>query len=192
MIRKGGDGMKSQRDLKLLEKELVEAIAGLDAQQTQLRPGGAASQNPATRWSVQQIVQHLLLSYEATTGAMQARLMKGTPTRATASLLQRAAQFRLLRMQRFPHGRSAPPAVTPKAQTNPVDGAVLQAEIVAALGRMGEHIGRAEKVFGADQKAVSHMVLGPMSLAQWRRFHLVHGRHHIQQIEGIKLGEGIV
>jgi hypothetical protein len=25
-------------------------------------------------------------------------------------------------------------------------------------------------------------VLGPFSIEQWRKFHLVHGRHHVKQI----------
>ena len=44
---------------------------------------------------------------------------------------------------------------------------------------------RGEELFG-DQSAVSHSVLGPLSMQEWRRFHLIHGRHHVKQIQAIR------
>jgi hypothetical protein len=29
-------------------------------------------------------------------------------------------------------------------------------------------------------------VLGPLSMQQWRKFHLIHGRHHLKQIARIR------
>jgi hypothetical protein len=51
---------------------------------------------------------------------------------------------------------------------------------------MDTRIRIAEQLFGTHRRSVRHMLLGPMSLAQWRRFHLVHGRHHIRQIAAIR------
>ncbi len=176
--------LQSQNDLQQLQQELVAALAGLDASQTQLSPAGQAA-NGTPRWNIQQIVRHLLLSYEATIAAMEARLTKATPTKAKPSPAQRLWQFVLLRLQHFPGGRPAPEAVTPKPEVEALDGPMLQAEVTAALEQMAQRIDAAERLFGPDRQAVSHMLLGPMSVAQWRRFHLVHGRHHILQIERI-------
>jgi hypothetical protein len=30
------------------------------------------------------------------------------------------------------------------------------------------------------------MILGPLTIRQWRKFHLIHGRHHIKQIRAIR------
>jgi DNA-binding transcriptional regulator YdaS (Cro superfamily) len=36
---------------------------------------------------------------------------------------------------------------------------------------------------------LTHFQLGPMSVRQWRRFHRVHARHHVPQIERAIRGE---
>jgi len=36
--------------------------------------------------------------------------------------------------------------------------------------------------FGVLVKVLDHPVLGPFSIEQWRKFHFVHGRHHVKQI----------
>jgi hypothetical protein len=33
---------------------------------------------------------------------------------------------------------------------------------------------------------LDHPILGPFSIAQWRKFHLVHGLHHVKQIQRLK------
>jgi hypothetical protein len=40
--------------------------------------------------------------------------------------------------------------------------------------------------FGARSKVLDHPILGPFSIAQWRKFHLVHGRHHVKQIRRLR------
>jgi hypothetical protein len=34
-------------------------------------------------------------------------------------------------------------------------------------------------------------VLGPLSAQQWRRFHQVHGQHHLRQIHAIRAEHGV-
>jgi hypothetical protein len=50
---------------------------------------------------------------------------------------------------------------------------------------MDEGLTRAEEMFGR-QRFASHTVLGPLSAEQWTKFHLVHGKHHVKQIQGIR------
>jgi hypothetical protein len=61
---------------------------------------------------------------------------------------------------------------------------ISQAE--TAIRSLDRKIAAAEKMFGPHCRAINHMVLGPLSAMQWRRFHLVHGRHHIKQIQAIR------
>ena len=56
------------------------------------------------------------------------------------------------------------------------------AEIGAKIAEMDEIITRCEEKLGARSKLLDHPILGPLTAAQWRKFHLVHGRHHIKQI----------
>jgi hypothetical protein len=171
--------------LETLDQEIGLALAGLSAEQAQLRPGGDLA-----RWSVQQIVGHLRLTYGATSIAMEARIGRGAPTKARASLVQRAGQMVVVGWHRFPRGRKAPEAVTVGDEAA-MDGESLIAGIHAEIARMDGWISAAEGMFGVRCRCVSHMVLGPMRVGQWRRFHLVHGRHHLRQIWVVRREFGV-
>jgi hypothetical protein len=168
-------------DLKLLQAELERSLAGLNDQQTQLRP-----QLDSRRWHIQQIVGHLLLTYALTVTAMDTQIAKATRTRAPLSLEQRLWQFAVLRLGWLPRRRKAPAITTPDPAPLPADGAALRAALGSAIAAMDDRIAAAAQLFGSHRRAVRHMILGPLSLAQWRRFHLVHGRHHIRQIAAIR------
>lgn len=173
-------------DFETLREELERSLGGLDDLQTQLRPTG-----DLTRWSIQQIVGHLLLTYASTEQAMEARIEKGTPTKAEPSVIQRLAQFTLIRMGHFPSGRKAPEQVIAVPDALAVPGGVLIADIDAAIVSLDRRLAVAETIFGPKVRAVSHMVLGPLSIWQWRRFHLIHGRHHIAQVRRIRAEYGM-
>ncbi len=171
--------------LEQLQQELTRSLSGLDAAQTQLRPIGHPE-----KWSIQQIVEHLLLTYASTGTALQARLTKGTPTQATPSLQQRVGQFFLITLGVFPRGREAPIPVTPQTPQEPIAGADLTALIAQRLAHLDQTINQFEALFGT-QHAATHMVLGPLSARQWRRFQLIHGVHHAKQIIAIRRSHGL-
>jgi DinB superfamily len=168
-------------ELTLLQAELERSLAGLTDQQTQLRP-----RLDSRRWHIQQIVGHLLLTYALTITAMDTQIAKATRTRARLSLAQRLWQFVVLRLGWLPRQRKAPAITTPDPNVPPANGDQLRAALDAALAAMDARIAAAEQLFGRRRRAVRHMILGPLSLTQWRRFHLVHGRHHIRQIAAIR------
>ena len=51
-----------------------------------------------------------------------------------------------------------------------------------ALVAMDSVLVDAEKRFGRTARILNHPVLGPLTAQQWRRFHQVHGRHHLKQV----------
>jgi hypothetical protein len=167
-------------DFARLQRGIAYSLRGLDSAQTQLRPVTRPD-----RWSIQQVVEHLLLTYSATEMVMDARLEKGTPTRAKPSPLQHFVQFTLVRLGYFPHGRKAPAMVTPEGTTTSLSGGELTQATDEHLLRLNGLFDEGEKVFGTG-RSVSHMLLGPMSIPQWRRFHLIHGEHHVKQILAIR------
>jgi DinB superfamily len=166
--------------LQQLQQELSSSVQGLDAKQTQLRPPAHPD-----KWSIQQIVEHLLLTYAATEPALKARLSKGAPTRAKPTLSQRAGNLALFRLGYFPRGRKAPPPVTPQPSL-PLCGEDLKQAITESLTSLDKLCAEAANLFGDTAPCASHMILGPLSLDQWRRFQLVHGEHHIKQIAAIR------
>jgi hypothetical protein len=168
-------------DLQRLQRELAHSLRGLDATQTQLRPPSRPH-----KWSIQQIVEHLLLTYSGTATAINARLAKRTPTRAKPTLLQHCGQYTLIRLGYFPTGRKAPPLVTPASTTVPVSGETLTQAVAERLAHLNLLLTEAESLFGVTDRCASHMVLGPLSVNQWSRFQLIHGEHHIKQILSIR------
>jgi hypothetical protein len=173
-------------DLDVLREELELALGGLDGQQTQLRPLGRQE-----KWSVQQIVGHLLRTYAATEKAIDARLGKGLPTKARVNLLQRAGQFILLRVGYFPRGRRAPESVCAPLGEEAAPAGILLSQIGVSLSAMTTKLAACEALFGERCRAVNHMALGPLNVDQWSKFHLAHGRHHIKQITAIRKQHGV-
>jgi hypothetical protein len=171
-------------ELAGLEVRMNAALRALDAEQAQSVP----LRRPDA-WSIQQIVEHLRLTYESTCATFEVRILKGTPTRAKPTLAQRAGQVAVLRLGYFPSGRQAPERVCPAVRLEPQSGWELAERFCDDLARMDDWIARAERLFG-EQQAVSHTVLGPLSAREWRAFHRVHGVHHLKQIEAI-LAQGV-
>ena len=166
-------------DLTRLREEVLQAVQGLSALQTQ-----AARHDRPGSWNIQQIVEHLILTYQLSSVNFESRLARGTPTRATPTFAQRTGQFVLISLGYFPPGRMAPLETQPSTPYHLRSGDELAASIRAELQRMDLLIDRAESLF-ADLQAISHPVLGPMSCRQWRIFHRVHGLHHVKQIRTI-------
>ncbi len=170
--------------LERLERELTPALEGLDAAQTQLRPTAYPD-----KWSIQQIVDHLLLTYGVTQRALETRIAKGRPTEARASINHRVRQLVLITAGIFPEGRPAPPAVVPSS-AEPLTGDTLIQAVHQNLTGVDRLSNQAEAIFGS-RRAVSHQILGPLSVHQWRRFHLIHARHHLKQILAIRRDHGL-
>jgi hypothetical protein len=166
--------------LERLEAELVVVLGGLSARDAQLTPRA----NPA-KWNIQQIVEHLLLTYRSTVDLVQTRLAKGTPTKNAPSALQRVGQFGLITIGFFPPGRQSPEAVSPKLPASLRTGEELTRRMREEVLSLDASLAEAATMFG-ERRFASHLVLGPLSAAQWRKFHLVHGRHHVKQIRQIR------
>lgn len=175
--------------LEGLQKEIANALTGLTRNQTQLRPSDSPD-----RWTIQQIVEHLCLSYQSTGNVIDDRLAKGRATQAVPSATQRVAQFLITQLGYFPPRRKAPPIVVPPSSPVSADdhqsGIALQEKMAAQLARMDKALEQAERQFGSARCATHH-VLGPLRISQWRCFHLAHGHHHVKQILAIRREHGL-
>jgi hypothetical protein len=163
-----------------LQNEIARSIEDLDARQMQLSPA-----NGPDKWTIQQIIQHLCLTYSSTDSVVSDRLNKGRPTQAVPTVPQRCMQIFVTRLNFFPLGREAPsvvmPPQAPASSGDWMSGAMLAAETASHLAEMDQLLEKAQSHFGSTRFA-SHSVLGPLNAALWRRFHLVHGRHHLKQV----------
>jgi hypothetical protein len=171
--------------LEQLQREIGAEIGGLDAAQMQLRP----VVDP-TKWSVQQGIEHLLLTYASTSNLFEKRLAKGRPTQAVPTFQHRLRQCVVLRCGYLPEGRVAPEEVTPPESPVPVTGEMLAARVHDALLHLDWLAVEMERRF-SGAGAATHFALGPLSALQWRRFHQVHGRLHLRQIRAIRVDHGV-
>jgi len=171
--------------LEQLHAEIASAVGDLNIAQTQLRSRNSTKPD---RWTIQQILEHLFLTYSSTEDAISARLAKGTPTRTRPTLPQHCMQFFVTKFGYMPSGREAPLPVIPPAATpaeSCLNGAALAAKAREHLNRLDCILDTAEQRFGSVA-AVTHFVLGPLTPSQWRCFHRTHGRHHLRQIAAIR------
>ena len=167
-------------DLQRLDTEVTMALVGLDARATQYAPRGRND-----KWSIQQIAEHLQLALELSSRGVRAKVEKGVATRGQASVTERLGQWMVLSLGFFPSTREAPEASTPKRPAVLRTGAQLADRIHLALHEFDRLARRAQQVFG-NAPVLRHTVLGPLSISAWNRFHLLHGQHHIRQVERIR------
>lgn len=162
------------------------ALSGVDAGRAQLHPAGNSE-----RWSMQQVVEHLVLTYRSSSESLRKRLEKDQPTRARVTLGHRLARGVVLGVGYFPYGRPAPEHVRPVPGVLPAcSGSELVTHLGAGLAEMDGLLTRCQERFGSKRMA-SHFALGPLSAAQWRAFHVIHGRHHLKQVRGIQQSLGM-
>lgn len=156
--------------LAQLQNSLSSAIEGMSPAELRWHPAG--------KWCVLEILEHLHLTYTGTAKGMERVLSAGQPLCNEASLKNRLQAFVVIGLGYLPEGRKAPKTAEPRG----LPREQILAGIMPALARMDEAIGLCEKRFGAKRRVLDHPILGALSAPGWRKFHLVHGLHHVKQI----------
>ena len=133
---------------------------------------------PKGKWNSLQILEHLVLSYTATTKGLLRTMEAGQPPRGKPDLRQHLRRLYVLGYGRFPAGIEAPQHTVPLKGL----GNDPLRRFNDALVAMDATLADAEKRFGPRTRVLDHPVLGPLTAQAWRRFHQVHGRHHLKQV----------
>lgn len=160
--------------LARLQRELTSAAKAFSAE--------TLNWHPQQKWSAAQIFEHLYLSYTGTAKGFQRLLESGKPQASITTLKQRAQAFVVIGLGYLPSGRKSPPAAQPRG----LPTEKVMAEIARKIADMDEVLTRCASTFGSHTKVLDHPLLGPFSVAQWRKFHLVHGQHHLRQIKNLQ------
>jgi len=158
-------------DIQQARDSLFEAVRDLAPEEADLTPGG--------RWSVAGIVEHLCLTYARSATGMDRRREKGAAPARLRTLRQRFQQFVVVTLGYFPAGRESPAAVVPTGRPY----RELMADLDRLFSELDASLTAASATFGGSRAVLDHPVLGPFSVNQWRKFHLVHTRHHAKQIQ---------
>jgi Protein of unknown function (DUF1569) len=167
--------------LERVVSQMSDEVRSLNAETAQLHPGGKTHV-----WSVQQVVEHLVLGYRMTTSALQGRLDKGRLSRSRSrTYLQWLLQVMLLSFGRLPRGAPALDEVTPVEGIFPAMSGVQLTELLRQeLEAMDVTLDACWRKFGMERVA-AHPWLGSLRVDQWRRFHAIHGLHHVQQVRAV-------
>jgi hypothetical protein len=161
--------------------QIENKLGGLDAETAQLHPQGLAY-----RWNAQQLVAHLVLGYRLTSTALEARLKKARLSRnRKCTWLHWSLQIMMLTFGKLPSGVPAQEETTPAADHfAAMNGRELAELLRTEIERMDALLDGCRRKYGMERVA-THPFLGPLRVDQWRRFHVVHGCHHLEQLRSI-------
>lgn len=167
-------------DLEAITAGFEAVLAGRTAEDCRRHPG-----EDARRWDAEQIVAHLVLTYQSTEGLLRKRLESGQPVEGLKTLMQRMLQWLVIGRGMLPKGAKAPEYTLPdRLRWGARCGAELVAELRAELERMDGLLAECEAKFGSSPVGM-HFIFGPLTARQWRRFHRVHGLHHLKQVKAL-------
>jgi hypothetical protein len=156
--------------LQQLHDAITSATRGMTAEEL--------TRHPVGKWSVAEVLEHLYLTYTGTVKGFERCLQEGKPLAASPTMKQRFQIAVVTGAGYFPTGRQAPERTRPRG-TAPEK---VVADIGPQITAMDELITKCEARHGKRTRLLDHPVLGPLTAHQWRRFHWVHGRHHVKQI----------
>ena len=156
--------------LEKLKKNLESAVEGMSSEQWSWHLPG--------KWCAAEVLEHLYLTYTGTIRGFERVMSKGKPLASRASMAQRVLTLVVVGLGHMPAGRKAPAIVQPKG----LPAEKVRNEIGAKIVAMDAIIAQCEARFGPWAHLLDHPFLGPLTATQWRKLHLVHGRHHQKQL----------
>lgn len=153
-----------------LKQALESAVEGMSSGQwTWHLPG---------KWCAAELLEHLYLTYTGTIKGFERVMAAGKPLGSRPSMENRLRTFVVVGLAHMPDGVKAPAVTVPKGL--PV--AKVRDEFGAKIVEMDAIITQCEARFGGRVHVLDHPILGPLTAPQWRKLHVVHGRHHHKQL----------
>jgi len=160
--------------LAQLQDVLSDAIRDMTAEQLAAHPEG--------KWSSAEILEHLNFTYVGTIRNLERCLASNQPRASSDRRKNRWPRLLTTHLGFFPSGREAPERTRPRG-TPPEQ---VTSEIMQNITRVDEVITRCESRFPPRAPIADHPILGPLTAAEWRGFHIAHGKHHARQILKLK------
>jgi hypothetical protein len=162
-------------DLQQLRHEIASVIEGFSPEQFSAHPPG--------KWCAAEVLEHLYLTYTGTLKGFDRVAEVGKPLAAPVITFgQRWRILVVVGLGYLPSGREAPPVARPRG----LPPEKVRGEIGTKIAEMDELITRCEQKFGTRSRLLDHPILGPLTGSEWRKFHLIHGRHHIKQLRALR------
>src|SRR4051812_37061456 len=166
---------------RLHSAHLARAYAALDAATRDLTPAQLSFHAPG-KWCATEILEHLTITFDTTARRLEKLAQKEEVVTLRPTLQQRAFAGVVTGFGYLPSGRKAPDFTVPTG----LDADVVLRRIREDLVAMDAALHACIERFGQRRRIANHPVLGPLNARQWARFHWVHTRHHLRQIEQLK------
>jgi len=164
--------------LQRLHDAITTVVRGMNLEDLTRHPAGASPE----KLCAAEVLEHLYLTYTDTIRGFERALNSGRPMASSPTLKQRVATTLVVGLGHMPGGRQAPERTRPRGASAEKVVADIGSRIVA----MDELIARSEERHGKRTKLLDHPMLGPLTGKQWRKFHWVHGQHHVKQIQKLR------
>lgn len=161
-------------DLQRTREVIDRAVDGLTLEELCWHTDG--------KWCAAEILEHLSLTFGGTAKGLARVAAGGTSAASVPKVKQRVAAWVVTTCGVLPRGRKSPQQVVPRGM--PADQVL--AAIRKNLADMDEAINSCESAIGTKIRIADHPVLGPLTAKQWRKFHFVHTRHHMEQIAALR------
>jgi hypothetical protein len=160
--------------LQRLQDAIASATQGMSDEDLRRHPEG--------KWCAAEVLEHLYLTYTGTTKAFERCLQAGEPQVQMRTMRDRVRTSVVLGLGYMPTGRKSPKHALPRGMA-PEE---VAREIGSRISAMDQMISQCEDRFGKQNRLLDHPILGPLTGRQWRKFHWVHGRHHVKQIQNLR------
>jgi hypothetical protein len=165
--------------LRKLQEAVSSSIAGLSDDQW--------SWHPPEKWCAAEVIEHLYLTYTGTIKGCESVLATGKVNVNASTWRHRMAKIVVIRFGHMPSGRESPARARPRGLPREKVLAEIVPQIIPKIAEMDEFLNRCERELGSGP-LLDHPIIGPLTAAEWKKFHLVHGLHHVKQI--LRLREG--
>jgi DinB superfamily len=162
--------------LSSLKQSLESAVQGMSREQWAWHLPG--------KWCAAEVLEHLYLTYTGTIKGFGRVMAAGKPLGSRPSVRDRVKTMVVVGFGHMPGGVKAPAVTVPIG----LPAEKVREEFGAKIVEMDAIIAQCEGRFGRHVKVLDHPILGPLTAPQWRKLHVVHGRHHHQQL--LQLREG--
>jgi hypothetical protein len=154
---------------------LSEVIRGVSAAEAQVNPLPGLG-----RWSAQEVIEHLVLTYEMTMEELNRQFGRGRALRRKRGPLEVLLRLQTIGLGHLPRGVPAMLRVRPQ-NYRAQGGAVLAERLLRKAEEMDALLVQAREKFGI-QPCAEHPFYGGLRVDEWRRYHAIHARHHLQQL----------
>jgi hypothetical protein len=162
--------------LKSALEPLAAQISSVSMEEAQIHPLPGQD-----RWSAQQIIEHLILTYKLTSDSIDRQLKSGRVPRNRHGMLEFFLRVQTIALGHMPGGVPAMRAVRPY-QFTPEAGPAISSRFLRAAEEMDALLVAGRKKFGI-QACGKHPFFGVLRIDEWRRYHAVHARHHEAQLK---------